>query len=168
MILHGSHTTTESILEKILSFSRYAQRLLASEPDLKDYLLHKGAFPFLREEMLEFLDSTCTSLDEAGLNTSLRKLRKRVILRLAARDLAGWADLTEVMLTMTHLAEVTIQFALKHHQLWMSHPEQYGQPIGEKSATPRQMLVVAMGKLGGGRIKCFIRCRSYFSLPRRR
>ena len=152
MILHGSHTSTEFLLEKILPFSRYAQRLLVSEPELKDYLSHKGASPFLREEMQEFLDSTCTSLDEVGLNAILRKLRKRVILRLAARDLVGWADLTEVMQTMTHLAEVTIQFALKHHQIWMSHPEQYGQPIGEKSATPRQMLVVAMGKLGGGEL----------------
>lgn len=151
MILHGSHTTTESILEKILPFSRYVQRLLASEPDLKVYFLEKGASQFLRDEMLSFLNSVCasSSLNEAALNVALRKLRKQVLLRLAARDLAGLADLSEVMSTMSQLAEVTIQFALKHHQTWMSDPERYGQPIGEKSATPRQLVVVAMGKLGG-------------------
>ncbi|HMU63144.1 MAG: bifunctional [glutamate--ammonia ligase]-adenylyl-L-tyrosine phosphorylase/[glutamate--ammonia-ligase] adenylyltransferase [Nitrosomonas sp.] len=154
MILHGSHTTTESLLEKILPFSRYVQRLLASEPDLQDYLMDKGASQFLREEMLDFLNSACvaSALNEAGLNAALRKLRKRVMLRLAARDLAGLADLPEVMMTMTQLAEVTIQFALKHHQIWMSHPEHYGEPIGEKSASPRQLLVIAMGKLGGGEL----------------
>ena len=154
MILHGSHTTTEFILEKILTYSRYVQSLLDSEPDLKVYFLEKGASQFLRDEMLSFLNSVCasSSLNEAALNVALRKLRKQVLLRLAARDLAGLADLSEVMSTMSQLAEVTIQFALKHHQTWMSDPERYGQPIGEKSATPRQLVVVAMGKLGGGEL----------------
>ena len=44
--------------------------------------------PFLREEMLAFLDAnTSNTCDESGLHYVLRSLRKRVISRLAIRDL---------------------------------------------------------------------------------
>ncbi|SDX95869.1 bifunctional [glutamate--ammonia ligase]-adenylyl-L-tyrosine phosphorylase/[glutamate--ammonia-ligase] adenylyltransferase [Nitrosomonas sp. Nm33] len=154
MFLHTNDSSPELVLESILRFSRYARRLLESEPDLRTYLVENLHHPFTREEMLAFLNTACSiqTLDETGLHSALRKLRKRVILRLAARDLAGMADLAEVMVTMTNLAEVTIRFALAHHQNWMTHPNQFGSPIGEKSLTPQQLLVVAMGKLGGGEL----------------
>lgn len=154
MFLHTLNPPAESVLESILRFSRYARRLLESEPDLRTCLLENFHRPFSCEEMLTFLKTACLhpTLDETGLHSALRQLRKRVILRLAARDLAGMADLPEVMTTMTHLAEVAIRFALEHHQHWMTHPDQFGSPIGEKNATPQQLLVVAMGKLGGGEL----------------
>ncbi|WP_430231198.1 bifunctional [glutamate--ammonia ligase]-adenylyl-L-tyrosine phosphorylase/[glutamate--ammonia-ligase] adenylyltransferase [Nitrosomonas communis] len=154
MFLHSIHPPTESALESLLRFSRYGRRLLESEPDLRTDLIEHSHRPFARDEMLAFLSAICPehTVDETSLHSALRKLRKRVILRLAARDLAGMADLTEVMVTMTNLAEVTIRFALAHHQNWMTHPNQFGSPIGEKSSTPQQLLVVAMGKLGGGEL----------------
>ena len=53
---------------------------------------------------------------------------------LAIRDLAGMADLTEVMTTMTHLAEVTIRCSLEQYHNWATQPDQFGSPI-KKSAT---------------------------------
>lgn len=152
--LHLPQPAAEATLAHILPFSRYVQRLLESEPDLRSYLLENLHRPFLRAEMQTFLDAASTriTLDEALLHRALRKLRKRVILRLAARDLAGIADLSEVMNTMTQLAETAICFALEHHHKWLTHPSQFGSPIGEKSAAPQQLLVVAMGKLGGGEL----------------
>ncbi|MCO6427581.1 bifunctional [glutamate--ammonia ligase]-adenylyl-L-tyrosine phosphorylase/[glutamate--ammonia-ligase] adenylyltransferase [Nitrosomonas communis] len=155
MFLHTIQPSTESTLDSILPFNRYAQRLLEGEPELRTYLLENLHRPFLREEMRAFLETACPTnpiLDETSLHSALRKLRKRVILRLAARDLAGMADLTEVMVTMTNLAEIAIQFALTHHQNWLTDPSQFGTPIGEKSVSAQQLLVVAMGKLGGGEL----------------
>ncbi len=141
---------TQTKLTTILSFSRYAQRLLASEPELRNNLLENLQQPYLVVEMQTFLHDQSKHIDdEDTLHSALRKLRKQVFLRLAARDLGGLADLAEVMTCMTSLAEETINFALKHHQKWLGKQKRFGMPIGENSGTPQEMLVVAMGKLGG-------------------
>lgn len=144
---------TASIIHSILPYSRYLKRILESEPELYQELLKQLHLPFVREEMLDLLQNPAIPLsNEANLHHLLRQLRKRTILRLAARDLAGFADLNEVMSTMTALADVTIQFSLRFlHQL-MAQPERFGEPVGEKTGTKQQLLIVAMGKLGGGEL----------------
>lgn len=100
--------------------------------------------------MQTYLDSHVNDdLDELILHRALRNLRKQVFLRIAIRDLAGLADLSEVVTSITDLAEITINFALKHHQTWLSDPSRFGLPIGKDSNTEQHLLVVAMGKLGG-------------------
>lgn len=142
-----------SIVASILPYSRYLKRTLASEPGLQQELLDQLPNPFLWEEMLDFLQHPAISLeDEADLHRLLRQLRKCVILRLAARDLAGLADLNEVMTTMTALADTTIRFALEFLHTAMTHPGHFGKPTGEKTGTEQQLLIVAMGKLGGGEL----------------
>src|SRR3982751_6201579 len=99
----------EKTINSVLPFSRYLQRLLESEPELLPYLAQHLHHPFLRDEMLAFLNTNANNTnDDAGLRYVLRSLRKRVMSRLAVRDLGGLADLTEVMASMTDLAEVTI------------------------------------------------------------
>lgn len=136
------------LLDSILPYSRYMQRTLASEPALKDGLVQHMQHAFSEQEMLEFLENT-PATNEAELHRSLRQLRKRVMLRLVTRDLTGLADLNEVMLTMTTLAETTIRFALELQYAWLADPGRYGEPIGENTDSRQQLLVVAMGKLGG-------------------
>src|SRR5687768_17062821 len=112
--MHGDHPA-EAIIESILPFSRYIQRLVESEPELLAELKEGLQRPFLRAEMQAFLNADCNiANDEEGLHRVLRGLRKRVMLRLATRDLGGLASLVEVMATMTDLAELAISFALEH------------------------------------------------------
>jgi glutamate-ammonia-ligase adenylyltransferase len=145
--------SAEEIIESVLPFSRYAQRLLTSEPGLRDELLKDLRSPFLREEMQARLDASYgNATDEIALNKALRDLRKRAMLRLVIRDLSGMADLVEVMASMTHLAEITIRFALERHRGWLTDPARYGSPRGAESGAVQDMLVVAMGKLGGGEL----------------
>lgn len=136
------------LLDNTLPHSRYLQRTLSAEPALKDMVLQSLQHTFSKQEMLKFLQNAAAT-NEAELHRLLRQLRKRVMLRLAARDLAGLAALSEVMLTMTTLAETTIRFSLDLHHQWLADPARYGEPIGEKTGTHQQLLVVAMGKLGG-------------------
>lgn len=151
--MHTAKNSPDAMLAATLSFSRYVQRIIDSEPARKIALLKALQSPFKRDEMLAFLDSQSAHIsNEEILHSVLRDLRKQVMLRLAIRDLSSQADLSEVMLSMTELAEVTINFALKHHENWLTQSDRFGLPIGEQSNTTQHMLIVAMGKLGGGEL----------------
>ncbi len=95
-------------------------------------------------------DATFAFGDEAALARAVRRLRKQVMVKLILRDLNGLADLNEVMQAMTALAEICIQQA--QLCLMRSLQTQFGIPLGETSATPQELLVIGMGKLGGGEL----------------
>jgi glutamate-ammonia-ligase adenylyltransferase len=125
-------------------YSRYVHRLLEAEPQM---VSDSGCGqPFLPGEMESFLAAHPAS-DEATLQRTLRMLRKRVMLRLIARDIGGLADLAEVITTATALAEITICSALSHLSCW--HEKLHGRPIGAVSGAVQQLHVIGMGKLGG-------------------
>ncbi|MDH5479552.1 MAG: bifunctional [glutamate--ammonia ligase]-adenylyl-L-tyrosine phosphorylase/[glutamate--ammonia-ligase] adenylyltransferase [Nitrosomonas sp.] len=148
-----TNQTSQESIAAILPFSHYVQRILDSEPIQKDFLLKNFHHPFHEKEMQAYLDSQAKNIhDETELHRALRHLRKQVILRLAARDLSGLADLPEVMASMTQLAEVSINFALKYHENWLTQPDHFGLPKSAQNKTTQHMLVVAMGKLGGGEL----------------
>jgi glutamate-ammonia-ligase adenylyltransferase len=81
---------------------------------------------------------------------TLRVLRKKVMLRLIARDLGGLATLDEVMTTMSMLAEVAVECAVRHLEATLG--EDYGTPVGADSGRIQHLHVVGMGKLGGGEL----------------
>ncbi|MEO1766063.1 bifunctional [glutamate--ammonia ligase]-adenylyl-L-tyrosine phosphorylase/[glutamate--ammonia-ligase] adenylyltransferase [Thiobacter aerophilum] len=136
-------------LARALAHSRYAQRLLAAEPRLADALAAGLNQPFGREAMIALLAERKLA-DEASLKAALRALRKQVYLRLIARDLLGLASLEEVMSTVTTLAEVCITHAAEHLDAWLAGI--HGEPIGSESGVRQTLIVVAMGKLGGGEL----------------
>jgi len=132
-----------------LRFSRYAQRLIQSEPAQQEYLETSLRRPWDRTEMEALLAGTPIN-DEASLKRALRTLRKRVYLGLLARDLAGLADLDEVVRGISALAEVAIVHAAGHLHRWLG--ETYGEPVGAETGEAQRIVVVAMGKLGGGEL----------------
>jgi len=66
-----------------------------------------------------------------------------------ARDLTGSADLAEVTATWSTLAEVSLAAALDFHHAALA--ARHGEPRDEHGQ-PQQMIVVGMGKLGGGEL----------------
>lgn len=128
--------------------SGYFRRLLASDSLLLPDLMQSLHQPFLEQAMRGFLQEQ-TITDEPALKRALRKLRQRVMLRVIARDLNGLADLQEVMQSMSVLAEVAVQFALQHLTPWLE--ASFGSAIGEGGGR-QELLVVGMGKLGGGEL----------------
>jgi glutamate-ammonia-ligase adenylyltransferase len=107
-----------------ISDSRYAAQLLAARPELASEIASPA--PFTRAEIAAALAGAQLA-DEASLMRRLRRLRQRVLLRVMARDLCGLASLEEVCGTMSDLAELSIAAALQE----------------------KELIVVAMGKLGG-------------------
>ena len=132
-------------LERVARCSRYGRRLLTAQPNLAETVAGQLGQAFGRAAMQAFLaEPACT--DEAALHKRLRQLRHRVWLIVTARDLAGQADLAEVMATYSTLAEVCIAAALDFHHAELA--ARHGEPRDE-NGSPQRMVVVGMGKLGG-------------------
>jgi glutamate-ammonia-ligase adenylyltransferase len=96
------------------------------------------------------LDSLVAGIDdEEAFKAALRRFRQREMLRIAWQDLAGLAGLVQTMGELCSLAdailEKTLAFAHKQEAL------RFGQPLAEDGA-PQQMVVMAMGKLGGNEL----------------
>jgi glutamate-ammonia-ligase adenylyltransferase len=127
-----------------LRWSRFAQRLLAARPTLAGEVDAARIEGWTAADMHAFLAAR-DGLDPTALGTALRELRARVMLRVAARDLAGLAPLAEVTGTMSDLAEVALDAALRAHRTRME--AEHGAPTGASGT--QDLLVVGMGKLGG-------------------
>src|SRR5437667_8454936 len=125
-----------------LEFSRYARQLVTAKPELWEELERAEGGGWTREAMQSFLREQGAG-DERALHSALRRLRQRVLLRSMARDLAGKASLDEVCGAMSALAEVAIETSLE----FLERSEQ----AGVLEPRPR-LLVVGMGKLGGGEL----------------
>jgi len=150
-IVHSTSPAFTDLLQKAMRCSRYVKRTLDTDQQLLDWLQENHAISCSRAEMQDILQLSGADLaDEAGLACALRKLRKQVMVKLILRDLNGLADLNEIMQTMTALAELSVYRA----QALLSRTlhEQFGSPFDESGATTQELLVVAMGKLGGGEL----------------
>lgn len=82
---------------------------------------------------------------EAELMASLRRLRNREMVRIAWRDLAGWATLEETLHELTWLAEASIRHVLDF--LYRQACDRFGTPM-LANGRAQQMVVLGMGKLG--------------------
>ena len=129
-----------------IEYSRFAQRLLTARPELESEL--EAQDPWTRAAMRDFIAAQPQET-EPQMHAALRQLRQRVMLRLLARDLRRKADLAEVCATTTTLAEVTVGAALD----WLAPRMEadLGVPENERGEHQR-LIVVGMGKLGGGEL----------------
>src|SRR6478672_3128317 len=135
----------DTAVRRSTHLSRYARRLLTAQPELLPP--ESISQPFTAADMRERLAGVTG--DEALMH-ALRDLRKRVMLRIIARDLGGLATLEEVMSTITSLADIAISTAVEHLQ--REFTGRYGEPIGEESGGVQTLHVIGMGKLGGNEL----------------
>ncbi len=142
-------TELDRLLPHTRHCSRYLTRLLDAEPELLLWLREHYLIP-CDEKILQAWSNALPASDEVQLSRALRQLRKRVMLHVLTRDLNGLSGLAEVMRSMTALAEIAVrraqQFAMQ------ALIEQFGQPIGSDSGAEQELLVIGMGKLGGGEL----------------
>ena len=88
-------------------------------------------------------------LPEAKVLSELRRWRRREYTRIAWRDLAGWADLTETLTDLTAVADVAIATALAHARSVLA--ARYGEPRSA-AGEAQPLVIIGMGKLGGGEL----------------
>jgi glutamate-ammonia-ligase adenylyltransferase len=136
------------------SYSHYASRAFAAQPNLASRVTALAAAPVTRERIDQRLDALTGALrakpdaplSEDALKKALRQLRTEVFCAVMERDLSGAADVAEVTGTMTDLAEATIQRAMAVVSADLE--ALYGEPRGSQGER-LSLGVVGMGKLGG-------------------
>ncbi len=140
-------TAPADLIRRATAYSRWLAARLQARPELADWLVETLGKPVSRAEMAEFLATGIVGEDD--LNRQLRRLRERVFARVMARDLGGLADLAEVTATLTALAEVAVNAALDFHHKELAAI--HGEPL-DGEGRPQRLMVVGMGKLGGGEL----------------
>ncbi len=88
--------------------------------------------------------------DERGLAVVLRQVRRREMVRIAWRDLAGWADLAETLADLSRFATACVDAALTRLDAWQA--AELGEPHGADSGARQHLVVIGMGKLGAGEL----------------
>ena len=86
---------------------------------------------------------------EADVMSQLRQLRQVELARIAWRDLASWADLETNLAELSLLADGMVRVAVEYAA--ESLAERFGRPR-TRDGRPATLLVLAMGKLGGGEL----------------
>jgi glutamate-ammonia-ligase adenylyltransferase len=136
-------------LPRALAYSRYATRLAVAQPALLDALTATLGAPFAWDAARADVAAAVAADDAVGLARTLRQLRQRVFVHTLARDLTGRALLAEVCADITTLAETALGAAVTFHHRALA--ARHGEPIGT-DGTAQQLIVIGMGKLGGGEL----------------
>ena len=135
-------------LQEIPNYSAFVKRTieaiaLQSEKPFDTVLSEYAAKSFSRETMQNVLTNSHTTEE---LGSAMRRLRRDVLLTLSLQDIAGEITYEDVVRTMSDLAEVTVERTVRLASEELS--ARYGVPTNEAGA-PQDLIVVAMGKLGG-------------------
>ncbi len=139
-------------LEEVWACSDFISQTCISDPALLIDLLESGDLDRSYSadsyrSMIAEDAASCT--DEETLHRKLRQIRRREMVRIAWRDLAGFSSLEETMSDLSTLAEQAIGAALERHCRWLS--ERLGKPFGV-NGEPASMVALGVGKLGGSEL----------------
>jgi glutamate-ammonia-ligase adenylyltransferase len=87
--------------------------------------------------------------NEADLLAQLRRWRRREMVRIAWRDLAGWADLEETLSDLSAFADAALNLAADQARGALA--ARHGEPRSAAGEV-QPLVIVGMGKLGGGEL----------------
>lgn len=132
-------------LPRVAAVSEFAAQALIQDPPGLEWFARRATGPSsLANDDYERQVGAAASLEQAQF--ILREWRRRAMLRIAWRDLAGSAPVTETLQAVSDLADAAIRASTLAAELHLAPI--FGKPY---SLNPRQppFIVLAMGKLGG-------------------
>lgn len=141
-------SSDEAYVRHAITCSPFVARLFTKDAGLMNDLLANLHQAYQLIDMQNFLMQQ-NIFDEITLKRALRLLRQRVMAHIIVRDLNGLADLQEVMRTTSSLAECAINTATDYLNTWQV--QAFGQPV-DAQGRPQSLIVIGMGKLGGGEL----------------
>ena len=139
-------------LPRVWSGSEFVARFCQREPNEFIALVTSGSLttPCLPESVRQRVTDTLGNIaDETDLKKALRRARQRQMVIIAWRDLAGWADLDEVIQATSALADTCLESALNF--LYEQACGKHGAPVA-RDGSPLGLVVIGMGKLGGNEL----------------
>lgn len=139
----------EQSIERVWASSELVATACSRDPVLlraliaDGHLLQRAADGWIGED----LTRVDVGASEPEWMERLRRFRRRHMVRIAWRDIAGWADLDETLHDLSTLADVCVQFA--YNLCYGLLTARYGVPRGERSGAAQPLMILGMGKLGG-------------------
>ncbi|MET0267185.1 MAG: bifunctional [glutamate--ammonia ligase]-adenylyl-L-tyrosine phosphorylase/[glutamate--ammonia-ligase] adenylyltransferase, partial [Duganella sp.] len=136
------------------SVSRFYQRWLAAAPDRAAKSDALAQHRLDQIDLADQLAAEAAAVPEGApplpLGRAMRRLRNLLVCGLIRRDLQGQADLAEVVTAMTRFAD----FAIARHvaEIDAELRAAHGVPTGDESGVAQELMVLAMGKQGGGEL----------------
>lgn len=147
------HPELVQVLERVWTYSDFAAQYCIRHPGVIVDLQTTGDLfrGYAENEYRTRLTRVLLPVrDDKALFSALRGLRGREMLRIAWRDLAGWASLSETLQELSNLADACLLGALNVLHDW--HCAELGTPIGSNSKQPQALTIIAMGKLGAAEL----------------
>ena len=136
-------------LPTVWAASEFVALSCARDPLLLDSLITSGDLT-ARRTSPDAVAAAFAALDghaeEAQLMRELRRMRRRELVRIAWRDLAGWADTDETLVELSDAADAAIACAQRFAMRQLV--ARYGTPRSADGAAG-ELTILAMGKLGG-------------------
>jgi len=138
----------KQVIDQVWASSSYMADTSIQYPEMFLGLLHAGELHRdyrpgeYRARLGLMLDKV---RDENRLMIALREFRRREMFRIAWRDLAGWAPLTETLRDLSLLADACVDLALSRLHQWAC--KRWGIPR-TSDGKAQQLVVLGMGKLG--------------------
>lgn len=142
-----------SSLCKVWACSEFVARACVRYPAMLAGLVSDGQLQEVSKESAcqARLEAALESaFDDNSLGIALRHFRRREMVRIAWRDIAGWANLDETLRDLSALAAACVEMALQRLHAWQSN--ELGMPMGKRTGKPQSLVVLGMGKLGAGEL----------------
>jgi glutamate-ammonia-ligase adenylyltransferase len=146
--LPGSSLSEQA--RQVLTFSDFVQESVTAHPD---WLAELEASPPRADEWQHYAqwlqDALVDISDEAALMRTLRQFRRRVMVRIAWAQALMLVSEESTLQQLSHLAETLIVAA--RDWLYDACCREWGTPCSE-DGTPQPLMILGMGKLGGGEL----------------
>ena len=135
----------------MLAASDFVAESLRRAPPLLVSLLSRGDLTrrLAPGELAAHAPQLSATTPEGEAQSALRRWRRHELVRIAWRDLAGWADLDETLADLSAFADAAIRTALNYARLGLV--ERYGEPRSAGGEI-QPLVIIGMGKLGGGEL----------------
>ncbi|MBN6044585.1 bifunctional [glutamate--ammonia ligase]-adenylyl-L-tyrosine phosphorylase/[glutamate--ammonia-ligase] adenylyltransferase [Citrobacter sp. ku-bf4] len=136
--------------KSVLTFSDFVQDSVIAHPH---WLAELESAPPQADEWQQYGEwlqaALATVNDEAALMHELRLFRRRVMVRIAWAQALSLVDDTDILHQLSHLAETLIVSA--RDWLYDACCREWGTPCSQEGI-PQPLLILGMGKLGGGEL----------------
>ncbi len=147
-----SHPDFLDVLDRVWACSAFVAESCVRDPRLLPDLLASGDLlsDYAPAEWPRRVGAAIEGAGgDASLGSALRRLRRREMVRIVWRDLAGWAGLEQTLRDLTGLADACIEGALGPLEAWLR--AEHGTPRSEDGQA-QSLVVIAMGKQGAGEL----------------
>jgi len=135
-------------IKQVFAFSDFVAAGCTRDPALPVDLIDSGDITRRYPEdeyQLKLKAVLAGATDEETLGRLLRGYRRRELVRIAWRDLSGWADLSETVSDLSAFADACLEQALNLLYQWQCR--RYGTPTAADGSKQR-LVILGLGKLG--------------------